>query len=144
MSRWPAPESAYKGREPDATQPSADPILEPRREAMTELARLRRHELEGLSERLGALPRLPWSRIWGAVAAILLGGATGGLIAGTQLPRGEDHTLYWVVVGAVAALGLFAALATYTSHDERSDSVTAIKDELDRILARYPENAGGS
>jgi len=123
--------------------PPPVPIAEPKLETMTELSRLRKNELESLSDRLGKIPKMPWSRVWGGLAGITLGSAIGGGIAGVQLLGDTDFdpTLYWVIVIATCVIGLVCAGAAFTTHDERSDSIVNIKDELDLILERYADDS---
>jgi CHASE2 domain-containing sensor protein len=91
--------------------------------------------MESITERLGRFPRFPLAPVWGAGAAILFGAAVGGAIAGTQLSSESDKGLYWGVVGVVVLLGVVCALAALATHSERTDSVQAIKVDLEKLLS---------
>lgn len=114
--------------------------IHPDPDDIAEYAKLRRREMESISERLGRLPKIPWSQIWGGIAAIAIGGAVGAALAALQMNPATNKGIYWGIVGGTIALGFLAGFAAYTTHDERADSVRAIKDDLDRLLGTA-ENA---
>jgi hypothetical protein len=126
--------SFQKGSSPQEILPPAGDIAEH--------AKLRRREMASISERLGRLPRMPWSRVWGGLAAILFGAAIGGAVSALQLSPHTDKGIYWGIVGGTFLFGLIAVMAALATNDERSDSVSAIKADLDRLLAEGDRKQG--
>lgn len=119
----------------------APPVVEPMPHAIAEVGRLRMRELRNISDRCGRFPRWPMAAIWWAAAAILLGAALGALPAGTQLDPKTDHTIYWALtVGALIA-GVLCLVAGFTTHTERVESISSIKEDLDKLLDVYPDDS---
>jgi hypothetical protein len=117
------------------------PVLMPDQHAVAELGKLRRGDLMDLRDRLDALPKMPWGRLWEGAAAVLIGAAIGGALAGWQLdPAATNEAAYWITVIAVLVLGCIFVLAALSTHDQRADSVETIKQSLDKLLERYPSD----
>lgn len=119
--------------------PPETPILHPSPHAVAELGQLRQREMDSISERLGRFSKMPWATIWGAVAAILIGAAVGGALAALQMAPDTDRTAYWAIVGGVLIAGLLAAAAAFSTNSEHTDSIQAIKEDFDKLLAVYPK-----
>lgn len=124
-------------------------VLKPSEEAVTELSQVRRGDLQSLSSRLGALEKAPRSRKWNGAAVIFVSVALGSLVTGIPLLSQADVTAP-VLIAYIAAIVLCVALAVASGlagrslKDERADSVSAIKAELDRLLAAYPDEPTAS
>ena len=95
--------------------------------------------MESISERLGRFSKMPWATIWGAASAILIGAAVGGAVAAIQLAPDTNKDFYWAVVGCSLIAGILAAIAAFTTNSERTDSIGAIKEDFDKLLAVYPK-----
>ena len=115
-------------------QPPSTPEIHPPADDIAEHRKIRKREMASISERLGHLPKVPRSQVWGALAAILFGGAVGGAIAALEMSPHTNKVIYWLVIGGIFLGGALAAGASLTTHEERADSITAIKADLDRLL----------
>jgi hypothetical protein len=114
-----------------------DPVLYPAPEAVATLGKLRMRELQAICDRLNRFPKWPYSRFWYATAAVLIGAAIGAVPGGSQLAPKADETLYWCLAGGAAALGIVCLIAGLTTQSERTESIEAIKEDLDLLLKPY-------
>ena len=119
-------------------------VLERSSESTAELSRLRHSELKTISNRLGRMCRHGLDRVrileglaslfWGAAIA----SAAGWLPLRAANPAHQAKVDYvWVL----AALVVFAVVFTVfraVVKAERTESIKAIKDDLDEILTSYP------
>ena len=128
------------GSESVASAQNAAPQMLPDPAYVAEVSKLRRHELQSLSNRLGDVTRREWARAWNAACALGLGGAIGGTfgLLGLQNPTHTQKVHYWIAIGTALVLTVVCGLASLNVSTERADSVGNIKRDLDKMLEAYP------
>lgn len=129
-------------RLPEHYRPSPR-VLEPKADQVAELGSVRRRDLVGLSQRLQRVEAPPRGRWFLVVAQLLLGAALGSAVAGIPLLSSTVDLDAWVrptYIAATAAcvvLAVVCFLAYRSTREQRADSITAIKEDLDGLLAAY-------
>jgi hypothetical protein len=138
---------AEDAREYGAYRPAAAPIVVPKPEAIAEMAGIRQSELQTISARLGRVCEPSRARWFAGAAVLALGGAVGGgfglipFLSTTPAPSSSATILYAALVGVGLVAALLCGLAYRALHVERADSVGAIKEDLDRMLAAYEDTS---
>ena len=117
------------------------PVLQPRPEAIQELAGMRHRELLVLSDRLGRMSNKKWDRVFTGLALLFAGGVLGGGFGLIPFLAAE-HTkvqsrAYVAAIVVAVAIAILCALASLAVKSEREDSCEAIKADLDKILGAY-------
>jgi hypothetical protein len=134
----PPPGFDVSGSQPQTRQLQRDEA------ALVELTSLRHSEVLTISTRLGRCCRrgFDWERVWGSLALLFFGGVAGGFFGGFPLwaanPAHQTKVYYVLAVASAAVLGVAALIARLAIHKERVESIEAIKEDLDAILASYP------
>lgn len=127
------------------TGESSRDVLHPKPEDVAELGRIRRRELQSLTDRLGRVEARPRSRVWNGAGAVLVSTSLGALLAGIPLLSSTADWDDWVIPVYAAAIGVALLVgglcfrAARSMRDERADSVADIKTDLDRLLAAYEQ-----
>ena len=126
-------------------QTSAQPTMTLARspESIATVTELRYDELQIVSTRLGRLTGTPKGKGWAPLGWALLGAGLGGVVAAVPTFAGSQSLPMWATALYVAVV-LFTlisaatcALAHRTTDEERAESVGAIKEDFDAMLATY-------
>lgn len=127
-------------------QPTEPKVLKPSPEAIAELAQVRHQDMLSLSERMGRVQQQPRADRWERVSSNALWAAIAAGVAAIPLFGAREQVEEWVfyLYGAVLAiLAITAFGCRWASKDvaaERSDSISAIKQDLDRWIATYQDD----
>jgi hypothetical protein len=134
-------EAVRGGSEQAPADVSRNPlVLEPKASRTVELGKLRRSELESISDRLGRMSRIQWDRFWYAAAGVFLGAGLGGGFAllAVESPTTSQLHRVWFGITAAVFIALVCFLAGLSTKSQRDDSIAAIKMDLDKIWNAYP------
>jgi hypothetical protein len=122
---------------------SPPPLLRRSRESTAELQGLRGEELTSISRRLGRLSKSRWDRWFTGAFGLLLGGVLGGcfglipFLTANPGPSSKAKVIYFGSLGFILVVALVCGLASLAVKAQRDDSVAAIKEDLDTLLAAY-------
>lgn len=120
--------------------PGTEPTWRPDPAQVAEIAKMRRRELVAISKRLGRLDNRPRGRRWEVVATLLAGGVIAGgvgllpFLEQAKNPSTVDRLIYFGTLGLMAIGAYVCWRASRDMGDERTDTVRAIKDDLDQLL----------
>jgi hypothetical protein len=124
---------------PPSDQPRSEPPQLARSlETIAELPNIRHSELKSISERLGTVAEVSRSAAWGDRSQLAKGIAGGGAIGFVPFLVENPSTVavgaYALAVLVAMAAGLIFSSAGKDVQAERSDSITAIKDHIDKYI----------
>lgn len=123
-----------------AEHAEGEPTWHPDPAQVAVMVKMRRRELLNISRRLGRLDNRPRSRFYEAAATLFAGAVLGGgfglipFLDQKPNPGTVDRLIYF---GLMVLAGVVAYLCWRASRDtdaERSDTVDAIKDDLDQLM----------
>lgn len=101
---------------------------------------MRRRELLGISRRLGRVDKRPRGRVYELAATLVAGGMIGGafglipFLDQTPNPGTVDRLIYFGLLGVAALIAYVCLRASKDAGAERSETVVAIKEDLDQLL----------
>jgi hypothetical protein len=122
---------------------SPPPVIRRSPESLAELQGLRGEELTSISKRLGRLSGSRWDRWFGGAFVLLLGGVIGGgfalipFLSTNPAPSAKAKIIYFGALALCSVVALVCGFAALAIKGERDESVTAIREDLDRILGTY-------
>ena len=133
-----------KPGQPSAYQPALPPILPADPAAIAEVASLRHAEMAVLRDRLARLESAPRGAWFSPAGLLLLGASVGGALAGIPV-FGSDaeyeawvKPVYWILTCACGLVAVLCLVAHQTIGRQREDSISAIREDFDQLLQRYP------
>ncbi len=122
------------------------PRLRRHRREIAEVENLRHSEMQSISDRLERVGDFPWARMWATVSTLAGGAFVGGAVAlipflsANPAPSGKDELIYFAALGLVALVAVLSAVSAATAHQERVESISAIKTDFDKhILTSFDE-----
>jgi hypothetical protein len=101
---------------------------------------MRRRELLTISRRLGRVDRFSRANIFGAVGTLFAGAALAGafglfpFLSQKENPDLSARLIYFGSLGAAVLIALLCGIGFLVARKERSDTVAAIKEDLDELL----------
>ena len=107
------------------------------------MAGMRRSWLVSLSNRLERICEASKARYFGGASVLLLGGFLGGLFglipfySASDRPSRFAQTIYIGALGFALVLAIVCGVAHKMMSDERGESVSAIKQDIDDMLDAY-------
>jgi hypothetical protein len=119
------------------------PVLPRHKEAVRELGGLRGEELMEVSRRLGRMSKRRWDRWFTGAGVLLAGGLIGGafglipFLTANPGPTAKAKIIYLGALAASFVLAVVCGLASLGIKGQREDSVTAIKEDFDRMLRTW-------
>ncbi len=118
-------------------------LLKPRQDAIDELSNVRHSEMLSISQRLGRIPTRSKASSFATAANTFASAGLGALLAGILLMQSKERVaawvaiLYWAAVGVTFILSAVCALAARSIDQQRTESISAIKEDFDAFLAAY-------
>jgi hypothetical protein len=132
--------SALSAAEETTREGGEESIWRPDPAQVAVMAEMRRRELLGISKRLGRVDKKPRGRLYEVIAILFAGGLLGGafgllpFLAQKPSPSVVDKLIYFGLLGFAAAIAFVCWRASKDTDAERTDTVVAIKEDLDQLL----------
>jgi hypothetical protein len=119
---------------------SEEPTWHPDPAQIATMVKMRRRELLSISRRLDRVKNKPRGRAYEIAATLLVGGVIGGafgllpFLAQRPNPDTVDRFIYFGLLGVGLLLARVCWRAASDMSEERTDTVAAIKEDLDHLL----------